>query len=127
MVRVRDTIEAILYGDDIMGRGLTYTDLARRVYDTATPTAAQKSAVRRAVANLVDAGIAERHERYRYGGEHTHTRTIPVKYVRHITRPDGQRVELATIELEAVECRNPGETQIRRAGVAAELRRRLGH
>src|SRR4051794_13695343 len=55
----------------------SYLQLAAEVYDTESPTPAQLSAVRRAVAKLVQRGEAERTERWQAAWS-THTRKVPV-------------------------------------------------
>ena len=60
ITRVSEILESSGRTDAEMVIGFTYRALAGRVYDTDDPTAAQLSAVRRAVARLVADGRAER-------------------------------------------------------------------
>jgi hypothetical protein len=68
---VRDAVEHLLRTsgrtDAELVVGFTHRALAARVFDTDQPTASQLSSVRRAVAVLVDAGVAERDEERAWG------------------------------------------------------------
>jgi len=70
-----DRIAAILDAPATDGpASYTYRDLGREVYATDDPTAAQLSAVRRAVAQLVAEGLAERTGRGSGSGAGRHVR-----------------------------------------------------
>ena len=70
---VTERVAAILEGSEMpLGKlppGFTHHQLACAVYGTDEPTAAQLSAIRRAVARLVKAGRAERRLRAQLGLE----------------------------------------------------------
>lgn len=86
----------------------SHHDLAAEVYGTTSPTAAQLSAVRRAVAKLVTAGRAERdHERWGRGAG-VHER-------RRVVAQDTEQEDVV-VGLYA----NPGGVGVRRAMTAAD-------
>jgi len=58
--RIAAILDAAPVGADSLPASYTYHDLACEVYATSDPTAAQLSAVRRSVAQLVAEGLAER-------------------------------------------------------------------
>jgi hypothetical protein len=97
--------------------GYTHLQLARRVYDVDTPTAAQLSAVRRVVAALVAAGRAEREEVRWFRGDGRHTRRYRGR--------DGHVYERACFNPAGVEIRRPAPrrpiSDVNRERVLAQL------
>lgn len=68
--RVRELLDAAPSEQSGLPAGFTHFELACLVYSTDEPTAAQESAVRRAVAALVAAGQAERDRERGYWLDH---------------------------------------------------------